>query len=226
MNHRVIRALIWIFVVFGLLGITGYYVEGNSFSYVSLTVSLLLIVFLFLWMRKQAKSKKEEENLPPVSKEKEAFYMEQGLTKEEMNYFRQTMNEAKLEIIELEKVFNESPRLISINHRYQTVETAKNFFQVIANNPLQLSQVDRFLYRSLPDLVSLSAKLLKIEKHPNKNKATLQVIEKSTVKIEELCQQIEEDYLDFQEREMDEFHTTPSDDSPSEELDRKDDANE
>lgn len=218
--------MFWSLIILTLISIVVWYGFGPYDNTVYTTLFVLIVGVLFYWQYKRNGSQKETSDLPPVSKEKESFYLEQGLTKSEMNYFRETMNEARIQIIELEKAFETSPRLKTINHRYQTVETAQNFFRAIVEHPLQLSQVDDFLYRHLPDLVSLSHKFLEIEQHPNKNKATLQVIEKSSEKIEHLCQQIEEDYLTFQQNELDSIHTNTVDTTSSDETDRKDEIDE
>ncbi|WP_018659487.1 5-bromo-4-chloroindolyl phosphate hydrolysis family protein [Allofustis seminis] len=176
-----------------------YFVSSIDKEYLFVLGALVMFYFI---SRAPSTSKKTHDNMPPVSKEKEHYYLAQGLTPEDVTFFRETMNEARLQILQLEAFMEKSPRLNTINHRYKTVETAKNFFQVIVKNPRQLAKVNEFLYRDLPDVVSLSQKFLDIEAHPNKNKATLHVIEKSIEKIEQLCQVIEEHYLAFCKEEL------------------------
>lgn len=198
----------------------------NSLGFYSLLVGGLLIsVLIFRWAAHHLDDYARYKNLPPISSAKKEFYIQQGLSRAEIKFFRSTMQEALQWIQKTEQQLTQSSRLQMIDHRYQTVATLKNFFQEIVAHPLKLARVNHFLYEDLPSLATLTEKFLTLEKHPNKNKPTLQILDKIIVEIEKTCAAIEAHYLEFETVILDEVHVKTSENSAEATL-RKEDEHE
>ncbi|WP_051237688.1 5-bromo-4-chloroindolyl phosphate hydrolysis family protein [Lacticigenium naphthae] len=173
----------------------------------SLLLSLILGAFLFYQQDKnKAYSKKDKKvRLKKLSAEKEDFYSAKGLTKEETQYFRETMNTAKANILELEKNFNSSSKLKAIEHRNNTISLTKGLFKAITNEPNRLHEVDKFLYVHLPSLAELTKKYLEINDHLAKSKSSFQILEESANTIDDMCELVAEDYVKFKSGEIEDL---------------------
>lgn len=154
----------------------------------------LYIVFL---RRQGGFKKRKEKELKPVSDEREAFYKSRGLSDEDITFFRETMNTAKTQILQVEKNMNSTGKLRAIANRNNTLHLIKVMFKDIVNEPERLHEVNEFLYVHLPSLADLTDKYVSIDQHQAKSKETFDILEKSATTIDNLCQQISEDYIAF-----------------------------
>lgn len=152
---------------------------------------------IFFYLQKDNKKMKSHTKLKKVSAEKEDFYKTNGLNKEEMNFFRETMFAAKLQILTLEKNMKSISKLSAIENRNNTVHLAKSLFKEIAESPRRLNDANKFLYVHLSSLVDLTSKYIEINQHEVKNKATYEVLDKSAATIDEMCHLIAVDYVAF-----------------------------
>lgn len=174
--------------------------------WVSFFVSLALAGFLYYKQDDSSNSRTGRvQKLKRLSPEKEAFYQSQGLTSEEIRFFRETMQTAKNQILKIEKDFDSAAKLKAIEHRHNTVRIAKSLFREITQNPRKLHEVDRFLYVHLPSLMDLSRKYVEIDHHEAKSKSTYEILEKSSETIDELCQLIVQDYVEFKSDDLNEM---------------------
>lgn len=151
---------------------------------------------------------KTDSNLPKLTRKKEEFYKSKGLSNEDINFFRQTMLDAKTQILEIQAGFNENAKLRAIERRNNTVEISKSLFNDIVKEPQRLHHVNQFLYVHLPSLSDLIQKHNKIEKHKAKSKATYDILTKSAKTIDELSQQITNDYLQFKDADLSSLDTS------------------
>ena len=160
---------------------------------------------IFFYLQNDNKKKKSHTKLKKVSAEKEHFYKTNGLNKEEMNFFRETMFAAKLQVLTLEKNMKSISKLSAIENRNNTVHLTKSLFKEIAENPRRLNDANKFLYVHLSSLVDLTNKYIEIDQHEVKNKATYDVLDKSAITIDEMCHLIAVDYVAFKSDDFDDM---------------------
>lgn len=162
--------------------------------------------WILLFMKgKKERQKNKKANLKKVSTEKEEFYKSKGLSKEDIQYFRETMQKAKNQIIKIEKNMQVTGKLRAIEHRNNTAHLSKALFKEIIKHPNRLHEVDQFLYVHLPSLADLSEKYVEIDNHQAKSRATFDILEKSAETIDSMCQQIAEDYVKFKSSDIEDM---------------------
>ncbi len=188
-GQKLVSNILYLALVLLLIGL----VRNSSFV-IFMVVILGLIGFILL--NKNKKSKNREE-LPALTKEKENHYRKVGMTEAEIDFFRQTMAAAKKQIFELDQNMNQVAKLKAINLRHDTLTAAKGIFKELVKEPQKLHQADRFLYTHLPNLLDLTKKYIEINDHEIKNKQTYEALDKSAEVINEVSQQITEDYARF-----------------------------
>ena len=112
------------------------------------------------------------------------------------------MNTAKQLIIQIEENMNQVGKLKAIAHRNNTLHLIKALFKDIVNEPDRLHDIHEFLYVNLPTLADLTEKYKRINSHQAKSKQSCDVLEKSAITIDEVCQEISEDYLEFRSADI------------------------
>ncbi len=140
--------------------------------------------------------------LKSVTNKRKKLYESKGLSSEDIDFFRQTMNNAKNQILQLEENINQTGKLRAIANRYDTLNLIKILFKDIVNEPDRLHEVDQFLYVHLPSLTELTNKYVQINQHKAKSKQTFDVLDKSARTIDKMCLEISEDYLLFRSRDI------------------------
>lgn len=170
----------------------------------SLIISIAIGSILF-YMQNDRKTGKSHVKLKKVSAEKEDFYKTNGLNKEEMKFFRETMFVAKTQILNLEKNMNSISKISAIEKRNNTVHLAKSLFKEITENPRRLNEANKFLYVHLSSLVDLTNKYIEIDQHEVKSKATYDVLNESATTIDEMCHLIAVDYVAFKSGDFDDM---------------------
>ncbi|MCZ1527588.1 5-bromo-4-chloroindolyl phosphate hydrolysis protein, partial [Enterococcus faecium] len=133
------------------------FVRNNSFSFV---LGLLLIgVVLVLWGLFGSRRKKgKQEEIPALTDELETHYEKSGMTANEISFFRQTMNQTKNEINQLQMNMQQTAKLKAIDLRHDPVKAAKALFKELVKEPNRLHEASQFLYTHLPNLVDLTNK--------------------------------------------------------------------
>lgn len=189
--------VITILIVVFLLGILNI---NRTFSII---VGVIVGVGLYsFYLKKQGPSKKDKKDLKPVSDEREKFYQSRGLSDEDIKFFRETMNSAKNQILQIEENMSRTGKLRAIANRNNTLHLIKVLFKDIVNEPERLHEVDQFLYVHLPSLADLTDKYVTINQHQAKSKQTFDVLEKSAQTIDDLCEQIAKDYVSFRSTDI------------------------
>jgi len=168
----------------------------------SVILSLGIAFFLFRQMNKMPK---KNPNFKKVTPEKERFYQSKGLSKEDIDFFRETMQQAKEQILSIESNMRKSSKLKAIEKRNNTVNLSKLLFKSITEHPDRLHQVDQFLYVHLPALSDLTKKFVEIKNHQAKSKATYDILQKSAVTIDDMCEQIATDYVKFKSEDLEDM---------------------
>lgn len=178
--------------------------------YTSIILTLILGAFLFMRAskngRRTIKNKRntpKETPLERVSPDKEAFYRQNGLTREETNLFRKTMHTAREQIYMVEENMDSRTKLKAIANRNDTIEILKDFFRHIVEQPQRLHELSGFLYTHLPSLTELTDHYLEIDNHVAKTKKTYLALENSANAIDDMCKLIRDDYLNFMSNDLD-----------------------
>ncbi len=182
--------------VFGILGVLN--VDSRFAAIFGIVVGFGLYA---IFLKRQGTPKKKKD-LRPVSDKREAFYKSQGLSDEDITFFRDTMNNAKKQILQVERNMNSAGKMKAIANRNNTLHLIKVLFKDIVNEPGRLHEVDQFLYIHLPSLADLTEKYVTINQHQAKSKQTFDVLEKSAATIDDMCQQIAEDYIKFRSADI------------------------
>jgi len=190
--------LITIVVIFALLSFIGIP------ELISLIIAVISGVILYKLASKKPKDKNKTK-LQKVSSEKEEFYQSRGLSKEDITFFRETMQSAKEHILNIETNMDKASKLKAIAKRNNTVKISKSMFKSITNEPDRLHQVNQFLYVHLPSLDDLTSKYVEIKQHKAKSKATFDILEKSALTIDDMCEQITQDYMQFKANDLEDM---------------------
>ncbi|OTN89821.1 hypothetical protein A5819_002319 [Enterococcus sp. 7E2_DIV0204] len=161
-----------------------------------IAVALLILLILF-FVGSKKKPGKTEDPLPNLTKTKEEHYASLGMTDQEIDFFRDTMNITKKQIVQLQENMNASTKLRAIDLRNDTLRVSKALFKELVKEPKKLHLANHFLYTHLPNLVDLTSKYLEIDDHEIKNKQTYEKLEESAQIIDQVSKLIKKDYEQF-----------------------------
>lgn len=139
----------------------------------------------------------QPNNQEQVSLSKYQHYRQQGLSDQEIDFLREQMAPAKVHIEAIEQAFQENAKLRSIELKYNTIKVCQQQFKDIVNDPTRLAEASDFLYKYLPSLEDILQKYNEINGHITKNKQSYLIMERSCEIIEQLCQKINDHYLQF-----------------------------
>ena len=132
-------------------------------------------------------------------------YLGLGLSDSEIDYFREQMRPARDRILAIEANLPQTAKLRTIEERHNTIEICQRFFQNIVHEPRRITEATTFLYQLLPSLEDLSDKYNEINQHVAKSKQTYLILERCAATIDQVCQQITEEYLAFHQANFDDL---------------------
>lgn len=158
-------------------------------------VVLIIAIVWFIYRKFSKRNKKDV--VPGLSKEKQEHYHEAGMSDKEIEFFRNTLAEAKEQINQLDQNFRAVPKLKAINLRYDTLKVSQAMFKELVKEPKKLHLADKFLYNHLPNLVEMTTKYAEISDHEIKSKETYKILNNSIGAIENVSQLIIDDYKEF-----------------------------
>ncbi|WP_195514576.1 5-bromo-4-chloroindolyl phosphate hydrolysis family protein [Enterococcus sp. 1001283B150225_161107_E12] len=192
----------WKWIVGLLLVILFFSYNDVSIISMILLIGAVLLIWGLFGFRKKTKDKTA---LPNLSDKLATHYSENGMTPSEISFFRETMNQTKNEIEQLEKNMYETAKLKAIDLRHEPVKAAKGLFKELVKEPTRLHDASQFLYTHLPNLVDLTNKYIEINEHEIKNKQTYQKLEESTQIIDQLASLVAKDYQDFVSEDLEDI---------------------
>lgn len=199
-SNNIFILLLTIITILLVVFLLGAFNVNQTFSII---IGVIVGVGLYaIYLKRQGPKEKDKKDLKPVSNEREKFYQSRGLSDEDIKFFRETMNRAKNQIIQVEDNMTGTGKLRAIANRNNTIHLIKVLFKDIVNEPERLHEVDQFLYVHLPSLADLTEKYVTINQHQAKSKQTFDVLEKSAQTIDDLCEQIAKDYVDFRSSDI------------------------
>lgn len=187
-----ILALIFISIMVG---------DGGGIGFV---LFVLGAVLLFFGLRTKGNAK-PQETLPSLTKKREEAYLANGMTPREIDIFRETLNQTKQQINQLQKNIQNNARLKAIDLRHDTLRAAKALFKELVKEPTRLHEASHFLYTHLPNLVDLTDKYIEINNHEVKSRETYDKMEESIQIIDQLAALITSDYQRFVADDLDDL---------------------
>ncbi len=193
MKKIILYSLIGIPVFFGLLVILAGSTDVLPFT-------LVIGGIILVWLGLKGSSPKKvlaPKVVPVMTKEKEAHYLETGMTQSEIEFFRDTMGQTKEQIQQLQNNINKNAKLKAIDLRHDTLRASKALFKELVKEPQKLHCANHFLYTHLPNMVDLTDKFIEINEHEIKSRETYEKIEESSQIIDQMASLIAQDYQQF-----------------------------
>ncbi len=184
----------WAIIALVVIGIIVFGTAvSDYFPFILLIGGALLVIYGF-----KGRSVPDAKNsLPVLSKKREQSYLESGMTPREIEFFRDTLNQAKQEIEKLQTNISNNAKLKAIDLRHDTIRAAKALFRELVKEPTRLNEASHFLYTHLPNMVDLTDKYLEINNHEIKSRETYEKIEESIQIIDQMASLIAQDYQKF-----------------------------
>lgn len=175
MNHFFISTLIVLIFVF---------LEYGLFK---------LLTFLRIIRPKVPTQKRHNNDIAPISDSMIQHYKEQGLSESEIRLFRQTMKEARDQILSLETAF-QSSNLKQIETTTPVVKACQGIFKELVQEPKKLNEADQFLYQHLPNITMLAAKYVAVSRQNQIRRDSDLLLEKTYQTIVEVAKLVISDY--------------------------------
>ncbi|WP_461218412.1 5-bromo-4-chloroindolyl phosphate hydrolysis family protein [Lapidilactobacillus salsurivasis] len=199
----------WVIVFFGLTIISALFDAMDSTVFGIAIIALAGLILLVVTRRSMRRDKKATDGFnEPISKKMLAHYQQAGLSDAEIDVFRETMSDAKKEIVELEQTMQAVPKLRAINLNHDTIGLTKAMFSALVNEPERLQEAADFLYKHLPTSLTIAKKYQEISQHEMKTSDTYAVLDRSVEMLASLSEQIKQDYLDYVHDDVSELEST------------------
>ncbi|MDM5044417.1 conserved protein of unknown function [Latilactobacillus sakei] len=182
-----------------------FYGDWDNFLWVGLGVLLAAIYMLISF--KRLKQQPQYKTNHKISDKMLKHYQDAGMSDDEIDFFRETMHQAEIEVQALATNMQALPKLKAIDLNQETTRVSQAMFQAIVKEPKRLHLASDFLYRHLPSINELTRKFIEISHHEVKTADTYAVLDKSAEAIDALSQQIKQDYATFVADDLDDLDT-------------------
>ena len=193
--NRLIKLVLFVFI-------TRYFMSHNYGSSVRLLFSLLVLAGIFFFMLFPEEMEVKSifgKAKSPLRKTSSKVYEQSGLSKQEIDYFRQKMSVVKTQIQEIDETIQSYTKLRIISNRYNTTVTMKDYFKELVAHPEKLPEANLFVHTCVPSLNEMTKAYKELSEQPVKGSETYQTLQELGEKINLVCATLEEDYLHFQE---------------------------
>ncbi|MGX7197481.1 5-bromo-4-chloroindolyl phosphate hydrolysis family protein [Enterococcus olivae] len=189
----------WLSILVIVFGILVFNVVISDYLPVFLLVGGIFLVYYGFKGKSSSKKQKNSQtnSLPTLSKKREQSYLDSGMSYREIEFFRDTLNQAKQQIEQLQTNISNNAKLKAIDLRHDTIRAAKALFKELVKEPTRLNEANHFLYTHLPNMVDLTNKYIEINNHEIKSRETYEKIEESIQIIDQMAALISKDYQKF-----------------------------
>ena len=149
--NRLLKLVLFVFI-------TRYFMSHIYGSSVRLLFSLLVLAGIFFFMlfpeEMEVKSVfgKTKKPLDKTSSKVQKRYEQSGLSKQDIDYFRQKMAVVKTQIEEIDETIQSYTKLRIISNRYNTTQTMKEYFKSLVQHPEKLPDANLFVHTCVPSL--------------------------------------------------------------------------
>lgn len=192
---------IWMILLIGLAVCFMVGINGTSPNTILFILGISLLFFALRSKGKQA----PPQSLPSLTKKREEAYLASGMTLREIELFRETLNQTKIQIDQLQANIQRNTKLKAIDLRHDTLRAAKGLFKELVKEPTRLHEANHFLYTHLPNMVDLTNKYIEINDHEVKSRETYEKMEESVQIIDQLASLITSDYQQFVSDDFDDL---------------------
>lgn len=196
--NRLLKLVLFVFI-------TRYFMSHIYGSSVSMFFSLVVLagIFFFMLFPEEMEVKtvfgKAKRTLEKTSSKVKERYEQSGLSKQDIDYFRQKMSVVKTQIQEIDETIQSFTKLRIISNRYNTIVTMKDYFKELVAHPEKLPEANLFVHTCVPSLNEMTKAYKELSEQPIKGSETYQTLQELGEKIDLVCATLEEDYLHFQE---------------------------
>ena len=195
--NRLLKLVLFVFI-------TRYFMSHIYGSSVRLLFSLLVLagIFFFVLFPEEMGMKSvfgKNKPLEKTSSKVQERYEQSGLSKQDIDYFRQKMSVVKTQIQEIDETIQSYTKLRIISNRYNTTVTMKAYFKELVAHPEKLPEANLFVHTCVPSLNEMTKAYKELSEQPVKGSETYQTLEELGEKIDLVCATLEEEYLHFQE---------------------------
>lgn len=171
---------------------------GNGLHWINILIALALLWAIFhlfagiFISRKDRKTGMSDKSF--ATKNHTARYKAAGLSENDITIFRDTMSEAKKNILAWENNMKKNEDLEMVESVTKGLESAKSTFKYIVSNPNQLTKQNDFLYKDLPNMVKLTEKYLEMKAQSVKFDQAKRDMDETLLLIKTLSGQIAKNY--------------------------------
>lgn len=190
---------------------------ANQFlnNFFTSTVGILIFIFIeygvfkvlnaFHIIRPKKQVKKRYNDIAPISDALIQHYKEQGLSESEIRLFRQTMKDARDQIMSLESSFNQS-KLQQIEQQIPVITICQSIFKELVQEPQKLNIANQFLYQHLPNISTLATKYVEVSRQNQISHDSDLLLETTYHTIFEVAQLIMDDYQQFNQDDREQLN--------------------
>ena len=174
----------------------------GSFPRMMFAFVFLASIFFFVLFPEEMGMKSvfgKNKTLEKTSSKVQERYEQSGLSKQDIDYFRQKMAVVKTQIQEIDETIQSFTKLRIISNRYNTTVTMKDYFKELVAHPEKLPEANLFVHTCVPSLNEMTKAYKELSEQPVKGSETYQTLQELGEKIDLVCATLEEDYLHFQE---------------------------
>ena len=174
----------------------------GSFPRMMFAFVFLASIFFFVLFPEEMGMKPvfgKNKPLEKTSSKVQERYEQSGLSKQDIDYFRQKMSVVKTQIQEIDETIQSLTKLRIISNRYNTTVTMKDYFKELVAHPEKLPEANLFVHTCVPSLNEMTKAYKELSEQPVKGSETYQTLQELGEKIDLVCATLEEDYLHFQE---------------------------
>lgn len=167
--------------------------------------AFLLVVFGGARLIGELSRPEPEPDTPPISPDMAAHYSEAGLSENEINLFRDTMDQAADQIHDFEAIADRVPKIKAIALNADLLDIMHAYFKAIVQTPKKLGAAGHFIYEQLPNLLRIAQKYETISHHEVKTQDTYDVLTTAANTLADLAATIKDGYAEFVESDIDDL---------------------
>lgn len=167
--------------------------------------AFLLVVFGGARLIGELSRPEPEPETPPISPDMAAHYSEAGLSENEINLFRDTMDQAADQIHDFEAIADRVPKIKAIALNADLLDIMHAYFKAIVQTPKKLGAASHFIYEQLPNLLRIAQKYETISHHEVKTQDTYDVLTTAANTLADLANTIKDGYAEFVESDIDDL---------------------
>ena len=174
----------------------------GTFPKMMFALIFLASIFFFVLFPEEMGMKSvfgKNKPLEKTSSKVQERYEQSGLSKQDIDYFRQKMAVVKTQIEEIDETIQSYTKLRIISNRYNTTQTMKEYFKSLVKHSEKLPDANLFVHTCVPSLNEMTKAYKELSEQPVKGSETYQTLQELGEKIDLVCATLEDDYLHFQE---------------------------